>query len=352
LVHANSYQERRIAVQNHNQLINRVTAIDVARLVGVSQPTVSRVFSNINNVTKETREKVLAAASQLGYKPNAIARSLTSRKTDIVGIVTRLNQKFFLSTLEQFTNQLQNNGKQVLLFNNEPDQQLDDVLFRVLQYQVDALIITVATLSSKMADVCARQGTKVLLFNRYVLGSDVNAVCCDNVESGRMVANYLLDTGHRRLAFLSGSERVSTSLDRCKGFSDRLRERGISDLMIESGEYSYDSGAQLTKRLFLLDNPPDAIFCANDVMAMGAMDAIRYDLGLRIPEDVSIIGFDDIKESSWPTYSLTTVHQPLEQMVDAGMKVLLNNMESKEPEPLLQLFKGEIVHRSTVRDRN
>ena len=344
--------ERRVVMENHNPLVNRVTALDVARLVGVSQPTVSRVFSNVNIVTQETREKVMAAALQLGYKPNAIARSLTSQKTNIVGIVTRLKQPFFISTLERFTNQLQKSGKQVLLFNNEPDQQLDDVLFRVLQYQVDALIITVATLSSKMADVCARQGTKVLLFNRYILGSEVSAVCCDNVESGRMVANYLLDTGHRRFAFLSGSEKVSTSLDRRKGFSDRLKERGISDLIIECGEYTYASGSELAKRLFLLDNPPDAIFCANDIMAIGAMDTIRYDLGLRIPEDVSIIGFDDIQESSWPTYSLTTVHQPLEKMVDAGMEVLLNSMENQDSQPILQLFKGEIVQRSTVRNHN
>jgi DNA-binding LacI/PurR family transcriptional regulator len=331
----------------------RVTAKDVARLAGVSQPTVSRVFSAVDKVTPETREKVLAAVLELGYKPNAIARSLTSQKTDIIGIVTQLSKGFFLPTLEKFTSKLQSVGKQVLLFNVEPEQDLDDVVFRVLQYQVDGLIITAATLSSKMVEVCARQGTKVLLFNRYALGAQVNAVCSDNVEGGRMVANYLLDTGHKRPAFLGAVDTASTSIDRLKGFRDRLQERGVTDLLVENaGEYYYKTGRDAARRLLARPDRPDAIFCAGDVLALGAMDAARYDAGLRVPEDVSVIGFDDTDVASWPTYALTTVRQPFEEMVDTGLKLLLESIENKDAEPQLRLFQGQLVKRSTVKDKH
>lgn len=329
----------------------QVTAKDVARLAGVSQPTVSRVFSSINKVTPETREKVLAAVLELGYKPNAIARSLTSQRTDIIGIVTQLSKGFFLPTLDMISRKLQKAGKQVLLFNVEPDQELDDVISRVLQYQVDGLIITAATFSSKMVDVCARQGTKVLLFNRYILGTQLNAVSSDNVEGGRMVANCLLDTGHKRLAFLGGGDTVSTSIDRLKGFRDRIQERGVVDLIIENaGEYYYDAGRSAAKRLLQRDDRPDAIFCAGDVLAIGAMDAARYDLGLKVPEDVSIVGYDDVSVASWPSYSLTTVKQPFVEMVDTGLEMLLNSIENRDSEPELKLFQGKLIIRSSVRN--
>lgn len=329
----------------------RITAKDVARLAGVSQPTVSRVFSSDTKVAPETCEKVLAAVLELGYKPNAIARSLTSQRTDIIGIVTQLSKGFFLPTLDLISRKLQKAGKQVLLFNVEPDQELDDVIFRVLQYQVDGLIITAATLSSKMADVCARQGTKVLLFNRYILGTQVNAVSSDNVEGGRMVANCLLDTGHKRLAFLGGGEMVTTTVDRLKGFGDRIRERGIENFIIDyAGEYFYDAGRSAGIRLLQLPDRPDAIFCAGDVLALGVMDAARHDLGLRVPEDVSVVGYDDVAVASWPPYDLTTVRQPFDEMVDTGIEMLLRSIENRDSDPELKLFQGKLVKRSTVKN--
>lgn len=336
--------------KNHITTVRRITAADVGRLAGVSQPTVSRALADENKVTPETREKVLNAVLKLGYKPNAIARSLTSQKTDIIGIVTRMHLTAFLPVLEMFTSKLQRVGKQVLLFSAEPDQQLDDVLFRVLQYQVDGIIITAASLSSKMTEVCARQGTKVLLFNRYVPGAEANAVCCDNVEGGRLLANYLLDTGHKRLGFVGGAENASTTIDRLKGFRDRLRERGVIDVPTICGEYSYEWGYQGVKSMLQGDNPCDAIFCANDIIALGAMDAIRYDLGLRIPEDVSIVGFDDIQQAAWPTYSLTTIHQPFDKMVDVGIEMLFDSLENKNSGASLRLLEGGLVERSTVRN--
>lgn len=329
----------------------RITAKDVARLAGVSQPTVSRVFSSTNKVTPDTREKVLAAVQELGYKPNAIARSLTSQRTNIVGIVAQLNKDFTLSTLDLISRKLQREGKQVLLFNVDTDQELDDVISNVLQYQVDGLIITVTTFTSKLVEDCARQGTKILLFNRHMMGVNINSVSSDNVEVGRMVANYLLDTGHKRLAFIGGRDIVSSSNDRLKGFRDRIQERGVADLIVVyGGEYYYETGRKTARQLLLRQDRPDAIFCAGDVLALGAMDAARYDMGLTIPDDVSIIGHDDVAIASWPSYSLTTVRQPFLEMVDTGLEMLLNSIENRDSEPELKLFQGQLIKRSSVRN--
>jgi len=222
----------------------------------------------------------------------------------------------------------------------------------VLQYRVDGLIITSATLSSEMADECARSGVPVILFNRYVRGANVSAVCCDNVEGGRSVADHLLDTGHRRLAYIAGKENTSTNIDREKGFTNRLRERGILHWLREQGEYTYESGYEAAKRLLQQDNPPDAIFCANDIMALGAIDAARHVVGLKVPEDVSIVGFDDIPTANWPSYSLTTIRQPVNQMIEATIELLLERFETPDIEPVLQLVPGPLIQRASTRTTN
>ncbi len=328
----------------------RVTSFDVARLAGVSQSTVSRSFSFESRVSQKTREKVLAAAKQLGYKPDAIARSLSTQQSNIIGIVMAdITSPFYPYVLAKFSSRLQDQGRQVLLFNAAPDQEVDDILPLVLQYRVDALIITSATISSAVADECAQSGSPVILFNRYVLGANASAVCCDNVEGGRMVANFLLDTGHKKLAYISGKQDTSTNIDRKKGFTDRLRERGYINWWLEQGEYTYESGYEAAKRLLQQDDPPDAIFCANDIMALGAMDAARFEVGIRVPEELSIVGFDDIPPAAWPSYSLTTIRQPVSQMIEATFELLFERLENPELGPAFKLIPGLLIQRNSTR---
>jgi DNA-binding LacI/PurR family transcriptional regulator len=326
----------------------RATSIDVARLAGVSQSTVSRTFSPDSSIAQETREKVLAAAEQLGYAPNAIARSLITNRTNIVGIVmANITNPFYPYVLEHFIAQLQQMGRQALLFTPAPGQDVDEVLPLALQYRVDGLIITSAPLSSEMAEACARQGTPVVLFNRYVPGA--TAVSCDNVEGGRLVANLLLDAGHKRIAYLAGREDTSTNIDREKGFTDRLRERGFTELTIERGDYSYESGYERAARLMQRPDCPDAIFAANDITAMGALAAAQYELRFNVPEEVSIIGFDDIPAAAWPMYSLTTIRQPIRRMIAKTVDLLFERMENPDAPPVLELIPGELVVRSSAR---
>lgn len=326
----------------------RVTSIEVARRAGVSQSTVSRAFSANGNVAPETLAQILKVARKLGYRPNAIARSLITRHTDIVGIVmAQITSPFYPYVLELLTQRLHEIGRRVLLFTTGPQQEMDDILPQVLEYQVDGLIITSATLSSATVNECVRHGTPVVLFNRYVQGTYASAVCCDNEAGGRLVADLLLDASHRRLAYITGKVNTSTNLDREKGFGERLRERGVKTWLREVGHYTYESGFEAAHRLLQRAAPPDAIFAANDITAMGTIDAAR-ELGVKIPDDVSIIGFD-IPAANWSAYSLTTIWQPVEAMIEQTLELLLERRDTPDSRPVLKFIPGELVKRNSAR---
>lgn len=327
----------------------RITSQDVARLAGVSQATVSRTFSGDRTVSEATREKVLEAAQRLEYKPNAIARSLITQRTNIVGIVMAyLSSPFYPYVLEKFIQELQTSGRQTLVFSAAADQEADAVLPLALEYQVDALIVTSATLSSKMVEECARAGTPVVLFNRSMVGRRVSAVCCDNLEGGRLVADVLLDAGHTRPAYVSGSVNASTNRDRERGFAERLRERGLPLALREQGHYTYESGYAAAQRLLERDDPPDALFCANDITALGALDLARK-RGVRVPDELSVIGFDDIPMAAWAAYDLTTIRQPVDAMIAATLAVLQARLDAPEAAPDIRLIPGALVARGSAR---
>ncbi len=327
----------------------KVTSVDVARHVGVSQSTVSRTFSNDSTVAPETRRRVMEAALELGYTPNAIARSLSMQQTRIVGIlVAPSSSPFQPYVMEKLIQGLQRIGRQALVFTPGPDQEFDDILRVVLQYQVDALIVTAATLSSERLSDFERKGTPVILFNRYTPGETTTAVCCDNIEGGRLVANLLLDAGHKRLAYLAGNQNSSTNRDRMKGFTDRLWERGAIKPLVEQAEYTYEDGYAAAGRLLERPDPPDAIFCAGDIIAMGAVDFAR-DAGISVPQELSIIGFDDIPMASWSAYSLTTIREPVDEMIDISMRLLEERLENPGTEPVIRLLPGTLIRRRSSR---
>ncbi len=328
----------------------QITSIDVAELAGVSQPTVSRAFDPDSPVSSATRSRVLAAAAELGYTPNVIARSLKSRSTNIVGIImANLTPSFFYPTvLEKFTQQLQELGKQVLLFGAPPDRSVDEILPQVLGYQVDSLIIASTTPGEAIIEECARIGTPVILFNRFAPQTQANVVCCDNEDGGRQVANALLDAGHQRIAYLAGTSNTATNLMREKGFVGQLQARGYSDYLREEGSYAYENGRFAARRLLDRDDPPDAIFCAADVLALGVLDVARYELGIRVPEELSVIGFDDIPMASWPAYNLTTIRQPVDEMIDTAVQ-LISDRKSGAPAGNTHLLPGELITRGSAR---
>jgi len=328
----------------------RVSQKDVAREAGVSQATVSRVFNHEESVSDDKREAVMAAADRLGYRPDAIARSLVQDATRMVGLaIMRFTNPFYARIIRDFTRALQERGYWTLLLNVANTEEMERTLPTALQYQVDGMIVTSATLSSRMAKEFARAGTPVVLFNRYVHKSSTNAVCCDNVEGARMVADALLDGGHQRIAYVTGEIGSSTNRDRERGFTKRLEERGYILDLRETGDYSHESGAAAARRLLQGDDPPDAIFCANDLMAMGALDVARCEMDVQVPEELSIVGFDDIPMAGWANYSLTTIRQPIEPMVDATIDVLMGAVETPSADPVIRWVPPVFIERTSAR---
>lgn len=341
--------KKEYGINNTKKTTKKINALDVAKLAGVSQSTVSRVFSSTGKVSPETRDEILKIAKEIGYKPNAIARSLISSKTNIIGIVmANSSSPFYSCILKNFTNKLQKMGKQVLLFNVSINNEMEEILTSLYQYRVDGLIVTCASITSDVVDECLRNEIPVVLFNRYVPTAFASAVCCDNVEAGREIANYLLDNGRKKFAYISGNGNASTNIDRLQGFKNRLYERGIYDLILEYGDYSYKAGREAAMRLMNLEITPDCIFCANDNMAIGAMDMIRYELNYNIPKDVAIVGFDDIPASQYPSYMLTTYRQPIEKMVNVTVELLEKRLENIYVEPILKLIPGKLIERQSV----
>ena len=332
---------------------HRVSSIEVARRAGVSQSAVSRAFTPGASVSEDTRAKVLVAAKELGYRPNVIARSLIRHSTKIIGIaMVRFTNPFYASLLKAFTEKLQGLGFSTMLYNVAGDNQIDTALPLALQYQVDGIIVTSASLTSMLADESAQTGTPVVLFNRYAMDSHVHAVGSDNAGGGRMVADALLDAGHRRIAYLAGEESSSTNRDRERGFTERLGERGVSLFLRDCGDFVYDAAFPAAERLLNRTERPDAIFCGNDLMALAVLDYARCVLGIRVPAELSVIGYDDIEISAWPKYDLTTIRQPIEAMVDATVEVLMDAIRHPNRERALRLVSVQLIERTSARLAN
>lgn len=328
----------------------RVIARDIAEELGISVSTVSRAFTEEAVIASETRSRVLAAARRHGYRPDPLARSLTTRRSRIAAIVVAdITNPFYPEVLAQLIERLQERDLQTMLFSAGPGRDVDDSLPTLLLYHPDVAIVLAATLSSAMVAACRQAGTPVVLFNRYVPDSEASAVCCDNREGGRTVARALAAAGQRRLGYIAGQPDTSTNLDRLQGFAEACAELGLpAPLVEEAGSYTYEAGYAAAKRLLLRERP-EALFCANDILALGALDAARRELGLQVPDQLSVVGFDDISMASWPSYSLTTIRQPVPVMIDRTMEQAAALLRDPETPARLSLVPGILVRRASAR---
>lgn len=325
------------------------TSDDVAAKAGVSQATVSRVFAGSANVSEKKKKKVLQVAAQLNYQPNAIARGLSTRKTNLIGIVVRdFKNPFYPDVLSRFYTSFAEKGYHLLFINTEKEYIGEKEISKLIDYNVEGVIITDALLSSSEAVRFERHGIKVILFNRYSEKMTGTAVYCDNAVAGRQMATYLIGMGHKHFAFLSGRADTSTSIDRRKGFELVLKQKKLPALQVYPGEYSYESGFKSGQEIASSSKKTDCIFCANDIIAIGAMDGIRQ-MGKSIPNDISIVGFDDITVASWPSYSLTTWQQPVQELVENTVELLIEEINGGSRKNEKIILKGQLVVRNTVK---
>lgn len=329
---------------------SKITSADVAELAGVSQSAVSRVFTPGASVSTKTTSKVKEAALRLGYRPNSIARAMVSGKSRIIGVVVAyLENQFYPEALERLSNCLQEKGYHALIFMAGKDRQsLDNVIEEILDYQVDGIIAASVSMSSVLSERCRSAGVPTVLFNRAQDEPDMSAVTSDNIEGGKKIAKYLISSGHRKISYIAGWEGASTQRDRETGFTSILNEAGISLHSRRVGNFVLEQSREATRSMFS-NKPPEAVFVANDHMALAVMDTLRYELGLKIPDDVSVIGYDDVPAASWPSYSLTTVQQPVNIMVRETVEILIEKIENSQARPQKIKIDGPLILRNSAK---
>lgn len=325
------------------------TSIDVAKQAGVSQATVSRAFNPSSKMNPATRQRVLEAARSLKYAPDAIARSLISSSTNIVAVIMQnTTNPFYATVLSKLSIRLRAMGKQILFFYLDDAHHMQDLIHQILQYRVDGILITSVTLTSDLADICVDFGVPVVLFNRYMSTPGIRAVCSDNVQAGRDCADYFFMKGYRSFAFIGGTDEASTSLDRRKGFVSRLEERGIHHCPVINTAFTYEAGKEGLRALIGQEGScPQALFCVSDLVSAGVLDCARYEYGLRAPEDVAIVGFDDIELASYSAYNITSFVQPMDSMIEKVLEQLLSPQDS-DIHTNLTLFPCTLKTRGTA----
>ncbi len=327
----------------------KITSQDVAKHAGVSQSAVSRVFTPGASVSPRMAEKVKRAAEELGYRPNVLARSLITGNSRIIGVVMAyLENYFYPGVLEILSNALQARGYHVLIFMSQNADHNDRVMQEILDYQVDGIILASVSLSSNLAARCQAAGIPVVLFNRGQDDEHLASVTSDNRGGGRQVAQFLVAAGHTRIGYIAGWEGALTQRDREQGFREGLAEAGLALSFREVGNFDPVQAAEATRRMFAGPSRPEAVFVASDHMAFAVMDTLRFQLGLKVPEDISVVGYDDVPPAAWPTYNLTTVHQSADQMVAETVAVLLNRDQDTVTTPIRIRIDAPLVVRGSA----
>lgn len=328
----------------------RVTAGDVARRAGVSKAAVSRVFTPGASASDATARKVREAAAALGYHPNMLARSLTTGRSRIVGLVVAyLDNPFYPEAVERLPVALQERGCHVLLFMAAPTvDDVDRVMREILDYQIDGIVLASVNISAPIARECQRHGIPVVMFNREREGDGLNAVVTDNRAGGRAVAEHLVALGHRRIGYVAGFEDASTQRGREAGFREGLAAAGIAPAARGLGNFLEAEARAAALRMFGGPDRPGAVFVCDDHMAFTVMDVLRFELGLRVPADVSVAGFDDVALAARPAYALTTVRQPVGRMVAETVAILLAQMAAPGQAARRAVLDGRLVVRGST----
>jgi len=330
---------------------SKVTAADVARHAGVSQPTVSRVFTPGQSVSKDKAERVRTAARDLGYLPNTLARSLNTGRSYTIGIVLAyLKNPFYPDALQRLSEALSAEGYHVMVFfAANMAEEVDGVVEDLLAHQVDGIILASVSMSNTLTTRLKDLNIPFVLFNRGQEDRSLPAVTAANYAGGREVAEFLVRGGHTRIAHIAGWKKSLTGKDRCAGFLEGLEEHGVEPLQIIDSHYRRNLAREAVLTLFDAPVVPDAIFVGNDHMAFSVLETLREELGRTVPADVSVVGYDDVPMASWPTFSLTTMRQPANRMVAETVHLLMGMIERSEPHQGHIEIESQLIVRSSAR---
>ena len=327
----------------------RPTSYDVANLAGVSQSAVSRCFRSGASIAPATRQRVEKAANKLGYQPNAIASGLITRRSNLVAVlISNLTNLYYPEVLAELAHRLDDKGQRVLLFALQHESDVDAALNEIWRYRVDG-VISAARLSSDQLRACARRHVPVVLYNRSGEGEAVASVTCDSVGGERLLVDRLAAAGLKHFGVIAGPEDNYVGRERVAAAVGRLGELGREPTVVP-GHFDHDSGAAgLAQLIELTKGKLEAVICANDLMAIGAIDAARTEFGLTLPEDISIVGFDGVGPARWPSYRLTTICQPVRRMTEAAVHMLVERIEQAGLPPEVRTFAGTLIEGASAR---
>ena len=296
------------------------------------------------------RARVAKAAKELDFTPNAIARSLITRRSNLVAVlISNLTNLYYPEVLSELSQQFVRNGMRVLLFTLPHEADVDNTIARVWEYQVDG-VIAAARLTAQQVAEFERRRIPFVLYNRSLRDKAVNAVVCDQIAGARMLVTRLASAGHKRFAIIGGPNDSVVGQERTKGARERIAELGLREPLVVPGNYDYESGAiGLREIVRQLGRVPDAIICGNDVMAIGCVDTARHELGLQVPTKLSVAGFDGVEPSTWLSYNLTTLRQPVQKMAQAAADMLTALIGNPGAEPEKRVFTAQFIEGGTSR---
>ncbi|PLS16053.1 LacI family transcriptional regulator [Bacillus sp. M6-12] len=328
-----------------------VRIVDVAKMANVSTATVSRVISNTGSVKSGTAEKVLEAIQKLNYQPNLLARQLRRLETKtILVVVPDITNTFFSNVLRGIEAIASEHGYQVLLGDTENIVERESGYLNIIrQKKADGMILLTARSSQNLLEEIAQE-YPVVLACEYIEGSKLPTVSIDNISSARKAADYLIGLGHKRIAHISGPLGVVVGRDRLRGFQQAMIQNGLTvePFLVQEGDFTFESGFNLMMKFLALEHSPTAVFAANDEMAIGAVKAIKSK-GLKVPEDISVVGFDDIKFASVFEPAITTIAQPTFELGKIAMELLLKLMNNDELKKKQYMLEDRLVVRESCK---
>ena len=321
----------------------RATSYDVARLAGGSQSAVARCFKPGSSISEKMRKRVMKAAKELEYQPNAIARGLITQRSNLVAVLVsgRLNL-YYPEALFKITEELSAAGLQALLFTVESEDDAESVIEQAWQFQVDG-VISASHMSQAQYDLLRKRQIPVVFFNRYFADHPNTVVYCDPSEQIDALAKQLAELGHKRAALIAGPIDNMVSRERARMTREALTRSGLEIVADAEGDFSYESGASGLQDIKRAGARPTGIICINDMMAMGCMDEARSVLGLKVPSDLSIVSFDGMGMSQFSSYELTTIRQPIGRMSEAAVKMITDRVDDPEQSHEKRVFQGAVI---------
>lgn len=327
------------------------TSQDVARIAGVSRSAVSRVFTKGASASDLTRKRVLAAAKTLRYRPNLIARSLRTRRSNIIGLaISDLDNQYYPPVVQNFSEELTKLGFRLLLFITHGSAGPEPLLNELVEHRLDALILASTTRSSRLAEDCHRAGIPVVMFNNVDPNSGLASVSTANVIGARTVAAFLAAAGHTQFGYIAGLESDSTNAERERGFRTFLSESGLPKPSCADGGNGFAGAASAMRSLLKQKRRPDAVFCANDHMAFAGLQVAQTEFGLEPGRDISIVGFDNVPIAAWPQFALTTYSQPVEKLVTRTIVLIQELLGQDSPfQSRQERLRGDLIVRQSAR---